>query len=100
MFDYEGGNLAHFGGISVNALDGMNGMLSEEQVKTAIRDPENLHHPITSLLCLENTHANAGGTILPQDGIHALRELADHHGISMHLDPVPIFHLSCSYFRL
>lgn len=94
MVDYEGGNLAHFGGIAVRALDGKRGVFSAEQVGNAIRNPENLHHPITSLICIENTHANASGTAIHPEQIAPIKEIANRHRIPMHLDGARIFNAS------
>lgn len=99
MVDYEGGNTSHFGGISVRALEAKCGVLTPEQIEGAIRDPDNLHHPITSLLCIENTHANYGGTVVPADAGAKLKQVADKHKIPMHLDGARIFNASIALGR-
>lgn len=91
MVDYEGGNLSHFGGVAVRALEGKNGVLTPEQIKAAIRDPDNLHHPVTSLICVENTHANYGGTVITVEDSAKIKRIADQHGIPMHLDGARVF---------
>lgn len=94
MVDYEGGNISHFGGVAVRALEGEHGVLAPEQIEKAIRDPDNLHHPITSLICMENTHANYGGTVVPKEAGARLKRVADAHTIPMHLDGARIFNAS------
>lgn len=51
----------------------------------------NLHTPGTSLLCLENTHNRAGGTIIPLATMAAYRDVADRHGMKVHLDGARVF---------
>ena len=44
-----------------------------------------------ALLCLENTHNTAGGTILTADQTDALAEIAHRHGARVHLDGARLF---------
>lgn len=87
----EGGNLAHFGGIAVRALQSADGALTPEQIDAAVRDPNNVHHALTSLICLENSHNNHGGTVVGLEALAALRQAADRHNLPMHLDGARIF---------
>lgn len=50
-----------------------------------------LHTPGTTLLCLENTHNRAGGTIVPIESMRAYREIASKHGMKVHLDGARVF---------
>ena len=50
-----------------------------------------LHRPGTRLLCVENTHNRAGGATIPVAALNAYREVADRHGIAMHLDGARAF---------
>lgn len=50
-----------------------------------------IHSPGTVLLCVENTHNRAGGTIVPLDFLQAYRAIADRHGLRMHLDGARAF---------
>jgi threonine aldolase len=50
-----------------------------------------LHRPGTRLLCVENTHNRAGGAVIPVAMLNAYREVADRHGIAMHLDGARAF---------
>ncbi len=53
-----------------------------------------VHAPRTSLVCLENTHNNWGGAVVPLDNMKALREVADRHGARVHLDGARVFNAS------
>lgn len=87
----KGGGYAHIAGVSLKAIDGVNGALDPEKVEGAIRDPENVHHPRTALICMENTHNAAGGTVVGLDNIEKVRKVADKYGVAMHLDGARIF---------
>ncbi len=50
-----------------------------------------LHTPGTTLLCLENTHNRAGGTIIPLSTMAAYREVANRHQMKVHLDGARVF---------
>jgi len=56
----------------------------------ALRD-ENLHYPKTTLICLENTHNRAGGTITLPEVIEEIYQLAHQRNIQVHLDGARIF---------
>lgn len=51
-----------------------------------------LHKPGTSLLCVENTHNRAGGTVIPLTALAAYREIADGHKMKIHMDGARVFH--------
>ncbi|HBY95842.1 MAG TPA: threonine aldolase, partial [Chloroflexi bacterium] len=83
---FEAGGSAAVGGIHPRVLPNQSeGTLDLEQVRDAIRS-ENVHHPRTKLLALENTHNRAGGTVLPLDYIASARAICDEHGIALHCD--------------
>ena len=50
-----------------------------------------LHTPGTALLCVENTHNRAGGTVVPLETMRAYREICDRHGMKLHLDGARVF---------
>jgi threonine aldolase len=84
-FNSEAGALAALAGVQVNLVDGQQGIMDAEQIRSVVRTP-NVHHAPTALICLENTHNRGGGSIWPLDKIRAIREVAASSGIPMHLD--------------
>ena len=63
-FLFEGGGIAALGGVFPHTLPNQpDGTLNLEDVKAAIR-PDDIHHPISRLLILENTHNRCGGVVL------------------------------------
>lgn len=85
IVNYEVANVAVFSGLQTNMIDGTNGMITREQVEPLLKS-ESLHSPGTKLICIENTHNRAGGSVFPIEEIRKLRELADERGIGVHLD--------------
>ncbi len=90
-FLFEGGSSAAVGGIHPHTLPNQpDGTLDLDHVEAAIR-PDNVHHPRTRLITVENTHNRCGGAILSLDYMSRLRDLADRYELSIHLDGARIF---------
>ncbi|MCL4166191.1 UNVERIFIED_CONTAM: hypothetical protein GTU68_020548 [Idotea baltica] len=86
---YEAGGAAALGGIQPQPLwqEG-DGTLDLEEVHKVIK-PDDFHFARTRLLSLENT---TWGKVLPKGYGESARELADTHGLKMHLDGARLFH--------
>jgi len=69
---------------------GDKGIPDPQGIKRALRD-KNLHYPKTTLICLENTHNRAGGTIIPPKVTEEICQLAHQRNIAVHLDGARIF---------
>ena len=82
---------AALSGVQFRALHGVRGVLRAEQVADAVRLPD-IHRPVSRLVCLENTHNFGGGTVYPLHEILRIREVADRHGLAMHLDGARLLH--------
>lgn len=93
IFYYEAGAPALLSGVQLHTLPGHNGVITAKQVEDAIR-PDNSHFPPTRLICLENTHNRAGGKIYPLEEVRRIRDVADAHGIKMHLDGARLWNAS------
>ncbi len=87
-YKYEGGGAASLGSIHPHPLElEPDGTLDLDRVAAAVK-PDDVHFPRTKLLCLENTQ---DGRVLPLDYLRAARQLADDHGLRLHLDGARIF---------
>jgi threonine aldolase len=86
----EVGGVSAIAGLFPIPVKGKRGVLDVKAVATAIRI-ENVHYPKTTLLCLENTHNRAGGTITTPDQIEKLSATAKNYGLRIHLDGARIF---------
>lgn len=90
IFNYETGAPALISNVQLHTIEGTRGILTRAHVEPAVRSKE-YHQPRTSLLCLENTHNRAGGTIYPIGEIKRLRDFTRKQGILMHLDGARIW---------
>ncbi|MFQ5918833.1 MAG: GntG family PLP-dependent aldolase [Thermoplasmata archaeon] len=90
VYNNEVAGLSRVAGLIPRPLPGEHGAYSAEQVEEALRPP-NVHFPRTRLLCLENTHNTAGGTILPPSQQRAIAAVAEEHGLRVHVDGARIF---------
>ncbi len=93
IIKYENASPSFISGVQVMPVKGEKGVMNVEEVRKHIR-PSWYHFPKTALICLENTHNRAGGTIYPFEEMKKMREMAKEHGIKMHLDGARIFNAS------
>ncbi|MFZ1978933.1 MAG: GntG family PLP-dependent aldolase [Bacteroidota bacterium] len=93
IFNFETGAPAFLSQVMMRPVKGELGILKASQVVPAIRGPV-YYNPVTTLLCLENTHNKAGGTIYPLEEIRALRESMQGRNIRMHLDGARLWNAS------
>jgi threonine aldolase len=85
IFNYEAGAAGMLSGVQLHPLPGPYGHPTLDQITEAIRPPDD-HYPRTCLICLENTHNRAGGTILPQAELKRISGFAQERELKMHLD--------------
>jgi threonine aldolase len=87
---YEAGGISAVAGCVPLGVPGDRGVLRAEEVERHLRHPDQ-HYPLTRLLCVENTHNRAGGTVTPVAVMKELRELCDAHQLALHVDGARIF---------
>jgi threonine aldolase len=93
ILNYETAAPAFISGVQTLPVQGINGVIKSADIKKQIR-PKAYYFPKTALICLENTHNRAGGTIYPIETIKEIRTLALSEGIKMHMDGARIFNAS------
>jgi len=69
---------------------GERGTITPDQLEAALR-PADRHYAPTRLLCLENTHNAAGGTIVTPSAMAEVCAAAHSAGLRVHLDGARIF---------
>ena len=94
----EVGGLARLCLCQTVAITTARGLPEPDQVRAAIRTP-NIHHAVTGLLALENTHNRHGGVAFTPEEIGAVGAVAREHGIPVHLDGARIFNASVALGR-
>lgn len=95
VIDHEAGAAASLWGAQTRTVVPTNGMhLTAADVRPRIRTLEDVHHPDTGLIVLEN--ALALGTVMPLEAMQGVREAAREHGVPIHLDGARIFNAALS----
>ena len=90
-FLYEAGGISALGGVHSCQLPNQpDGSLSLEDIRQAIRS-DDAHQPITRLIAVENTHNRCGGVALSLEYMQTVGELAQRHGLLLHLDGARLF---------
>lgn len=85
---HEQGGVASLGGIHCKVVKTqLDGTLDIEEIESCINE-EDIHCAKTRLICLENTWY---GRVLPLDYMAEVKELAEQHGLLLHLDGARLF---------
>lgn len=83
---YESGGASANSGVNFNLLDGHRGMITAEQVKNGINDPEFYHAPLSKLVCVENTTNKGGGACYELEELQKIKEVCSENNLKYHLD--------------
>lgn len=87
----ETGGMAALGGIQPCPVQNRpDGTLALDDILASIRTAD-VHHPITRLICLENTQNVCGGVPLTVEYTDQVGELAQRAGLALHIDGARIF---------
>ena len=90
VYNYEGGGMAYNSMVSICLVDGDRGRISPQHITENIR-PDDIHYPITSLVCLENTVNKGGGSYYSSEQIEAIHKVCKQNNLNLHLDGARIF---------
>jgi threonine aldolase len=96
VFVHEAGGMSALGGVHSCQLPNQpDGSLRLEDVAAAIRW-DDIHEPVTRLVCLENTHNGCGGGYQTPEYTRQMAEFAHARGLSVHLDGARIFNAAAA----
>jgi threonine aldolase len=90
LYGAEIGGIAAGCGLLVTPVSGTRGAMELGALREACRRVKTLF-PTKGILCLEDTHNAAGGTVIPPDHIEACAGIAREFGLAVHLDGARIF---------
>ncbi len=90
VLDWEMGMVAEFSGCQLRPVAAPRGVLTWDHIASAIA-PAIYYRAPTGLVCLENTHNMAGGTVTPLPVLARVWEGATSAGLATHLDGARIF---------
>jgi threonine aldolase len=87
---YEVGGTAIVAGVQLRLLDSPDGIPGAARVTAAVRET-NIHQPVSSLLCIENTHNRRGGAAVDAERVHGAARAAHILGLRVHCDGARLF---------
>ncbi len=93
IYNMESTHMTFISRVSPRPLPSKRGAMDPEEIEKNIKIPS-VHLPRTSLICVENTHNNWGGAVVPLANLKAVKKVADRHEIKIHFDGARIFNAS------
>lgn len=97
LYNYEAGGVSVVGGAVLHPVaTAEDGTLPLELLRAAIRDRSDYQCAPAAVIALENPHCLSGGRVLALDYLSRVRELADQHGLKIHMDGARIFNAQAS----
>lgn len=98
IYNYELGTSSVVAGVmfrTVKSVDG-SGHLTWDEIAVALRLNEPYYSSPTGLICLENTHNFAGGSVMNADHCRELCNEAHNLGVPVHMDGARIFNAAAA----
>jgi threonine aldolase len=83
---YEGGGASANSGVNFNLIDGNRGMITADQVRDGINDPEFYHAPLSKMVGIENTTNKGGGACYDLEELRKIKQVCVAHNLKLHLD--------------
>jgi len=93
FYNMESTSITFVSRVLPRPLPSRRGAMDPAEIERNIKQASD-HHPRTSLICVENTHNNWGGAVVPFDNLSAIRDVADRHGVKIHFDGARVFNAS------
>lgn len=93
IYNMESTSITFISRVNPRPLPSNRGAMDPGLIKDSIR-VASVHTPRTSLICVENTHNNWSGAVVPLDNLNAIRDIADKKEIKIHFDGARIFNAS------
>jgi len=93
IIQHEAGGAAAIAGVQTRTVDAPAGIIDPEAVRSRIRT-DDIHHPETSLVCVENAHSS--GRVVPLEAMDAVRAVARENRLPVHLDGARLFNAAAA----
>ena len=91
VFKYEGGGIAKNSGASTRTVSGDRGRITVNEIEKWINPKNDVHYPLTQLVCIEDTANRGGGSVYDFNEIIRIREFCDKMNLPLHLDGARVF---------
>jgi threonine aldolase len=98
IYNYEMSAMAVISGVLPRVIRARDGIPDWPSIEEAIR-PKSPFRATTGLICLENTHNMAGGTVVPVERVEEICARAHERGLPVHLDGARIFNAAVALGR-
>ncbi|MBS1799197.1 MAG: aminotransferase class I/II-fold pyridoxal phosphate-dependent enzyme [Acidobacteria bacterium] len=95
VMDWEMATMAAFSGCQPRTVEGERGVLTWEKIRRAI-GPKIYYRQPTGMVCIENTHNMAGGTVTPLEVMKEIWRGAEEAGLPVHLDGARVFNAAAA----
>jgi threonine aldolase len=97
IFRWEVGAASALGGITMHQVAMQpNGEMNLDDIEAAIRNTADVHHPITKLVCLENTQGGMGGVPLAPTYVDRVATFTHSRGLKLHIDGARLFNAAAA----
>lgn len=90
IYRYEGGGIARNSQVSTRFLRGNFGRINPLEIEDNI-NPDNLHYPVTTLVCIEDTSNRGGGKVYDFEDIKTISNICTANNLKFHLDGARVF---------
>lgn len=91
-FLHEAGGVSVLGGVVIHTIPNQeDGTLALDDIRWAMRNPNDYHQPISKMVIVENTQNSCGGKALPEEYMDLVGLLAMELGLHFHVDGARIF---------
>ena len=91
IYNYEAGGVAFNSLCSVRLINSKRGVMDSLHIKKNINNYNDIHLPVTSLVCLENTTNKGGGDYYTLRQISDIYSICKENNLKLHLDGARIF---------
>jgi len=88
IIQHEAGGAAAIAGVQTRTIPAPSGLLDPAAVQARVRT-DDIHHPVTSLICIENAHSS--GRVVPLAAMDVLQSVARKNSLPVHLDGARLF---------
>jgi threonine aldolase len=95
VVNYEMGGMAALSGLLPRTIASPGGLLDPAAVEAAIA-PDVSYRARTVLICVENTHNMAGGTVYDRPHLEAILAVARRHRLPVHFDGARVFNAAAA----
>lgn len=91
IYIYEGGGIALNSGCSVRLIEHPFGMFTADDVVKNINNKNDIHLPLTRLVCIEDTVNKGGGAIWDLEEIKKIKKVCEANDLKLHCDGARLF---------